>query len=318
MPVTATPPDADDQTDTDDRKLALIVGLDAETVDAAGPVLGGLAGGGWIIRAFDPGPDKTVLDLLDRYGVGSESGPGPWLESVTAVIPLLPAQSPDSWTATLNRVARLDRAITRARQTSTPTTPAEVCWIESVAPEDAPPALAGVYRQLANDHGKLHNLYRALSLQPAPIIPADTHYRAILHDPNLVSAPWFLELLASQAATLAGCVYALANHGENFINLLGDRAKGEAMLQALQDRDYDTLFDDRQRALLIFGELLCLRPHAPAESHIQELRDLGISDVEILESVQATACFAYWSRLINGIGINLGSESVGRFDLDRA
>ena len=72
------------------------------------------------------------------------------------------------------------------------------CWIDTIDPADAAPELAAMYAEVGAVHNKIHNLYRAFSLQPAPLLPADRHYRAVLHNESNHSAPWFLELLASQ------------------------------------------------------------------------------------------------------------------------
>ena len=80
------------------------------------------------------------------------------------------------------------------------------CWIESIDPADASPELAAMYSQVGAVHNKIHNLYRAFSLQPAPLLAADQHYRDVLHNGSNHSEPWFLELLASQAAIIAAQV----------------------------------------------------------------------------------------------------------------
>ena len=189
------------------------------------------------------------------------------------------------------------------------------CWIDSVDPSDASPELAAMYAQVGAVHNKIHNLYRAFSLQPAPLLAADQHYRDVLHDEGNQSEPWFLELLASQAAIIADCHYALTNHGANFRALLGDARKGAAMLQAVRDDDLDgnSLFSEKQAALLNYGAKLCRAPELMREADIEALRVLGISDTEILEAVQTSACFAYWVRFINALGIQLGDESVGHY-----
>lgn len=190
------------------------------------------------------------------------------------------------------------------------------CWIDSIDPSDASPELAAMYAQVSAAHNKIHNLYRAFSLQPAPLLAADQHYRDILHDEGNQSDPWFLELLASQAAIIADCHYALANHGANFKALLGDTERGEAMLAAVREDDYagNLLFTARQAALLVYGARLCRTPESMREADIEALRAEGISDSEILEAVQATACFAYWVRFINALGVQLGNESIGMYD----
>jgi len=298
-------------------KSILLVGLNDETRDLADEWIQTAATTDRPIVVYAPAVTDVTDDITAVAGVSCYGEPGDWLATIDVVVPLLPTGAPGTWQSTLAECARLDREITRLKGQESPEPEPDCCWIETIEPDAARPELKAIYDDLLGVHGKLHNLYRAFSLQPAPLASADAHYRAVLHDPNLVSAPWFLELLSSQAATLAGCGYALANHGENFINLLGDRALGEKMLRALEERDYTTLFDAKQEAFLRFGEILCLRPHAVRENHVLTLRENGASDTEILEGVQAIACFAYWTRFINGLGIQLGGETAGRLDLDK-
>jgi len=190
------------------------------------------------------------------------------------------------------------------------------CWIGTIEPEDASAELATMYNQVGAVHNKIHNLYRAFSLQPAPLLAADQHYRDVLHDENNHSDPWFLELLASQVAIIADCHYALANHGSNFKALLGDAETGDSMLQAVREDSFagNPLFTAKQAALLEYGAKLCRTPQSMGETDINELRAQGISDTEILEAVQATSCFAYWVRFINALGIQLGNESIGMYN----
>ena len=195
----------------------------------------------------------------------------------------------------------------------------QICWIETIEPADASPELADMYRQVGAVHDKIHNLYRAFSLQPGPLIAADQHYRDVLHNEDNQSEPWFLELLASQAAIIAECHYALANHGANFIHLLGDQEQGERMLDAIRSDDYDdaSLFSEKHAALLRYGAKLCRTPEAMQQSDVETVRRAGASDTEILEAVQSSACFAYWVRFINALGIQLGNETIGMYGHDK-
>lgn len=189
------------------------------------------------------------------------------------------------------------------------------CWIDTIAPSEASHELEEMYQHVGAVHNKIHNLYRAFSLQPQPLIAADQHYRDVLHNENNHSDPWFLELLASQAAIIADCQYALANHGANFKALLGDAKLGDSMLRAVREDNFDgtALFSTKQAALLKYGAKLCRNPELMREQDIVALRDQGVSDTEILEAVQSTACFAYWVRFINALGIQLGNETIGKY-----
>ena len=187
------------------------------------------------------------------------------------------------------------------------------CWIETVEPEDANPDLQQMYRQLGTTYNKIHNLYRAFSLQPKPMLAADQHYRDILYNETNQIDAWFLELLAIQVATIAKCDYAIAHHGANFKHLLGDDEMGERMVQAVRNDEFsgNPLFTPKQAALLTYGAKLSRVPEQMKFDDIVSLRAAGVSDTEILEAVQATACFAYWVRFINALGINLGNETIG-------
>ena len=173
-----------------------------------------------------------------------------------------------------------------------------------------------MYQRVGSVHDKIHNLYRAFSLQPKPLISADQHYRDILHNEANHTEPWFLELLATQAAMIADCHYALQNHGANFKNLLGDKKLGELMLDRVRKDDFNSssVFTRKQAALLSYGAKLCRNPEKMCFKDIETLRDVGVTDTEILEAVQSTACFAYWVRFINALGVSLGDETIGFYD----
>ena len=64
------------------------------------------------------------------------------------------------------------------------------------------------------------------------------------------------------------------------------------------------------------GAKLCRNPEQMVHHDIADLRDAGASDTEILEVVQTKSCFAYWVRFINGLGIQLGNETIGKCDED--
>ena len=67
------------------------------------------------------------------------------------------------------------------------------CWIDTISPQEATPELRHLYQQVGAVHNKIHNLYRAFSLQPKPMAAADQHYRDVLHNELNHSDPWFLE-----------------------------------------------------------------------------------------------------------------------------
>jgi len=68
---------------------------------------------------------------------------------------------------------------------------------------------------------------------------------------------------------------------------------------------------------LNFSNKLTLRPHDITRPDIETLHDAGLNDAEISQVVQVAANFAYWVRVINAFGIQLGNEKVGKYDYTR-
>ncbi|MEM7170054.1 MAG: alkylhydroperoxidase [Pseudomonadota bacterium] len=188
------------------------------------------------------------------------------------------------------------------------------CWIETIDEESADPALKAAYDQVRGPGGKTYNLYRAFSLRPAPMVPADQHYRAVLHNPENALEKWILEMVATYVAIRADCTYARTHHGANFLSLLDDETRGPKMMAAMERDDFSREFDPREKAIMIYTQKLTATPHKMREEDLVPLREVGLNDVEILEVNQACAAFAYWVRHINGLGISLtGEPGVGLY-----
>ena len=85
-------------------------------------------------------------------------------------------------------------------------------WLEFVPETESEGQLAQAYRSVAGPDGRVDNLYKAMSLSPAAIEPADKLYKALL----------------------CGCEYAAINHGENFHDFYGNRSESEELLAAIR------------------------------------------------------------------------------------
>ena len=187
-----------------------------------------------------------------------------------------------------------------------------LCWIETLEEAALTPEARARYDPLRRPDGTLHNLYRTYSLFTAPLPPADQLYRVLLQDPDAPLPLWLSELISTQVAVLTGCAYAEAHHGRNLGTRLGDHDLGRRMIAALHARDYGAaVFEPRVGAMLTYGEKLTLRPAEMSREDVAALRAQGVSDAEILHLNQVSANFAYWVRVINGLGIALGDEKIG-------
>jgi len=183
------------------------------------------------------------------------------------------------------------------------------CWIDT---EDDNAALATAYETVRRG-AEVPNLYRAFASRPDLMTIADAFYWALLHDETRRRLDaWEQELIATLVAELNGCAYAAAHHGANLEVLAGGGERAAAMRAALAaGRIDDPVFDTRAAALLGYAARLTRDPAAMTEDDLAPLRAAGLDDAAIFEANQIVANFAYWTRVINGLGIALGDERIG-------
>lgn len=184
----------------------------------------------------------------------------------------------------------------------------KICWIEV----DDENLSGAAFDGLRREDGSVHNLYRAFSQFPEPVLAADKFYRDIMHSPDAPLPMWLAELLSVDVAIVNGCTYAATHHGENFLHLYGDRDTGSRMIEALKRGDF-TNFEPKVCILLEFGRKLTTEASEMTQDDIATLREVGYSDAGISQAVQVTASFAYWTRMINAFGIKLGAEKIGKY-----
>jgi uncharacterized peroxidase-related enzyme len=69
----------------------------------------------------------------------------------------------------------------------------------------------------------------------------------------------------------------------------------------------------RERALAGFAARLTTHPAQAEESHLEELRAAGLSEMEILEAVQIVAIYNFTNRLNSGLGLRINPEFLAAY-----
>ena len=184
-------------------------------------------------------------------------------------------------------------------------------WIRTVDRDAAGSELAAAYDEVCRGNGSVHNMYQAFATRPDLLVLADRFFRELLHNPRRSLEDWMQELIATHVAILCGCRYAKDNHGANMASLLGDRQRGRAMVAALEAGEIPPGADARTRVILAYTRKLTLKPAAMVEADVAALREAGLGDAEIFEVNQIAAHFAYWTRMLNGLGVTAEGERIG-------
>ncbi len=166
--------------------------------------------------------------------------------------------------------------------------------------------------EVCREDGTLHRLYQALSSWPSVIPPVHKFYQAILHAPDAPLDLHSAEFVATHVAILNNCAYARAHHGANYCATAPDRTRAEAELEVLErDNLQSDRLSDRQRAGAVYTRKLIRELQIMIMADIDALSTAGLSAREIVHVNQIAASYAYWTRMILGLGISLGEEKIG-------
>lgn len=184
-------------------------------------------------------------------------------------------------------------------------------WIKILSELEADEELSAAFEMARTPHGTIDNVMRVHSLRPATMVGHLKLYRACLHDDTNTIPPWFQEVVSSYVSLLNDCSYSFANHWKNAAHLIGDPQRAETILAVLKSRTLNKVFAGPELAMLEYTEKLTLNPGLMAAEDVQQLKDAGVGDGEILELNQIVGYFNYVNRLLNGLGVTTQGDVVG-------
>ena len=190
------------------------------------------------------------------------------------------------------------------------------CWLAVISPDSASGLLKDIYEQVKSPSGQVDRVYQAQSLRPDTILGHDRLYRSTLHFEDPACPPWFLEAVAVYTSVLNRCPYAVEHHYANLKHLLGEPDRSTDILDAFQNDNLGAVFEGKELHLLIYVRKLTIAPGDLYRTDIDQLREQGAKDEEILEVNQVAASFNYSNRVINGLGVRLGGEQIGYYETE--
>jgi uncharacterized peroxidase-related enzyme len=106
------------------------------------------------------------------------------------------------------------------------------------------------------------------------------------------------ELGALGASIVNHCVYCAAVHANRFNQL----SKRPEVVEAICRDGPAARLPPRDQAILDFAVKLSCRPQALEAADLGCLRDVGLSDLEILDLIHSVAIFGWANRLMHTLG----------------
>jgi len=186
-------------------------------------------------------------------------------------------------------------------------------WIRMLSDEEADEDLLDVLNMARTPHGTVDNVMRVHSLRPNTMKGHVVLYRAALHDSANTLPTWLQETISSYVSILNECPYSLANHWANARHLIGDETRADAIEAALNAHKPEEAFEGGELALMKYAEKLTLQPGKIAKADVDDLKENGLDDGQILEANQIIGYFNYVNRQLNGLGVTTDGDVVGYY-----
>jgi uncharacterized peroxidase-related enzyme len=173
-------------------------------------------------------------------------------------------------------------------------------WLPVVDPATATPEQQAVL-DLSHPKARSSDFYLLLVHQPQVLSERSQAFNAIMYAPGGLSRAE-REIASTAVSRANGCVYCASVHAQRYEQLA---RRNEVMAQLFVDPDTAGT-NARERALIQAALALTRTPGALGTAPLQALRAAGLSDLEILDALHASALFAWANRLM----LNLGEAVV--------
>lgn len=183
-----------------------------------------------------------------------------------------------------------------------------MAWIDVIDEADASDELEEAYRAITNARGKLSNIMRVHSLHPGAMLAHMELYRQLLFTRSGLSRAE-RELIGVVVSARNRCAYCVRHHAEALKAYWKD---GDRVQAAIDDYRQSGL-TARQEAMLDYAVRLTDDPAGVSEDHVHRLRDVGLSDRDILDVNLIASYFNFVNRIAEGLGVTFTEDEATGF-----
>ncbi|MDA0362512.1 MAG: alkylhydroperoxidase [Proteobacteria bacterium] len=185
-------------------------------------------------------------------------------------------------------------------------------WIKTIPYEEADGRLKVLYDRVKGPDNNVDNIMMSHSLRPHTMEGHMAIYKYVLHHSNNTIPKWFLETLGVWVSSINECDYCIKHHFSGLRRLLLDDRKANGIKLAIEMRDISSApLEDKEKLAMTYALALASTPPQIKEFMIEELREAGYTDGEILEINQVVSYFAYANRTVLGLGCSTDGDVIG-------
>ena len=183
-------------------------------------------------------------------------------------------------------------------------------WIEEIDESDAGAKLGEIYAELLQKRGKVANILKVHSLNPAALSNHLDLYMTLMFGKSGLSRAE-REAIAVVVSATNECPYCVNHHAE----ALGHYVKGDVLKLLVEADGLDTL-EPRLSNIVRHAEKLTSAPGAMTETDLGELRAVGLGDQDILDITLIVGYFNFVNRIALGLGVDYSEDEVAGYKND--
>lgn len=184
-------------------------------------------------------------------------------------------------------------------------------WIKTISFENADRKLKSIYNKVKGPDNNIDNVLLIHSLRPHSLVGHMSLYKNVLHNSNNSLPKWYLEAIGVYVSYLNKCDYCVTHHFEGFKKLLNDPIKANNFFESVTKGTLESFFDEKFSLGIKYAKSLTLSLNTIQKSTIDELKNIGFSEGEILEINQVTSYFNYVNRTVVGLGVTTEGDIIG-------
>lgn len=181
-------------------------------------------------------------------------------------------------------------------------------FIEVIDYENATGELKEIYEKLIQSRGKLAEVHKIQSLNPASIVAHMDLYMAIMFGQSPLKR-YQREMMAVIVSVTNQCLYCTEHHAQALLHYWKDKNKVE-----LLKTEYSKLnLSEEDLALCHYAKTVTLHPsNSERENNILALKKVGLQDRAILDATLLVAYFNFVNRIVLALGVDL-EENYGGY-----
>jgi len=178
-------------------------------------------------------------------------------------------------------------------------------WLDVVKLDSATPEQIAVLEE-SHPKAKVSDYYLFLVHQPEVLKQRSIAFNAIMYAPGGMPRAE-RELGATVVSRINGCVYCASVHAQRFEQLA---KRNDAITEVFKD-PHTAGTSAREHAIVDFSIALTNQPNEISPARLQALKDVGLTEIEILDLIHSVAIFAWANRLMLNLGEPVFDQTGG-------